>query len=90
MNKKKNAQNLYANPIQQLNGDDPDRRVEFCEKLLAMAEEDSDIFDKSFGLMKLFSNLMNMSTDIAQFTGHPKIPALISKETLMCLVRQLG
>jgi hypothetical protein len=55
-----------------------------------MAEEDSDIFDKSFGLMKLFSNLMNMSTDITQFTGHPKIPALISKETLMCPVRQLG
>ncbi|CAF4207689.1 unnamed protein product [Rotaria sordida] len=32
--------------VQQLNEDDPDRRIEFCETLLAMAEEDENIFDK--------------------------------------------
>ncbi|CAF4694672.1 unnamed protein product [Rotaria sp. Silwood2] len=32
--------------VQQLNDDDPDRRTEFCEKLLMMAEEDHSIFDK--------------------------------------------
>jgi len=32
--------------VQQLNDDDPDRRIEFCEKLLMMAVEDSNIFDK--------------------------------------------
>lgn len=32
--------------MQQLNEDDPDRRIEFCEKLLTMSEEDYSIFDK--------------------------------------------
>jgi hypothetical protein len=32
--------------VQQLNDDGPDRRIEFCEKLLTMAEESNSIFDK--------------------------------------------
>jgi hypothetical protein len=32
--------------VQQLNDDDPNRRIEFCEKLLAMIEEDNSILDK--------------------------------------------
>jgi hypothetical protein len=32
--------------VQQLNDDDPDRRVGFCEKILAMVEEDNSILDK--------------------------------------------
>ena len=31
--------------VQQVNDDDPDRRIEFCEKLLAMIEEDNSILD---------------------------------------------
>ena len=32
--------------VQQLNDDDPDRRVKCCEKLLVMIEEDNSILDK--------------------------------------------
>ncbi len=56
--------------MQQLNEDDPDGRIEFCETLLAIAEEDKNIFDKIIW------------TDEAVFklNGRLKIQESISKE----------
>ncbi len=46
----------HARLVQQVNDDDPDRRTEFCEKILMMAEERTPSLIKSLGQMKQFSN----------------------------------
>ena len=67
--------------VQQLNDDDPDRRIEFCETLLTMIEEDDSIPDKIIWTDEAIFKLMGTSTGITQFTGQPKILKLLSKET---------
>lgn len=62
--------------VQQLNDDDPDRRIEFCEKLLAMIEEDNSILDKIIWTDKAMFKLnghVNRHNSIYWASENPRI-----------------
>jgi hypothetical protein len=66
--------------VQQLNDHDPDRRVEFCEKILVMVEEDNSILDKIIWTDEAIFKLNG------HINRHLKILESILKETLTYLV----
>lgn len=62
--------------VQQLNDDDPDRRMEFCKTLLTMIEEDDTILDKIIWAEKAIFKLnghVNRHNSVYWATENPQI-----------------